>query len=546
MLACLPTLAAGLLAAAGAVWGTNPGSVAEPTCDGQVMVRSVGYYDARAASRSCDRRMPSDIDILPFTHINFAYAYFHPTTFEILPMQAGDEALYIEFTALKLKKPSLKTRISIGGKTFSERTNTPDTQTAFSDMTNSATNRQHFIDSLRKFMTTYAFDGVDIDWQYPSTDRRSDNTTDIENLITLLHDLKEAFADSKIDISLKVPGNNTLLSNFNLTAIQPHIDFFNFATYDIHDPIVDRGFAFPSSSFDQVRKQLGVQRIRGVDLEKVNLGFGWYARSFTLKDPECNTSGCFSTSFGRTGECTRLSGVLSHAEMYRIIKDNDLMPAYDAHAVAKMLTWDTDQWASFDDAETMRTKIGKATSLCVGGINVWSVDLDDQYHKSSNDLLRALGAIVPAGASSDDIEAIRDYREVMDRQETIEKACYWSFCGETCATHWLAFTHSKGQVPGLSGDLPCRGDDVRTLCCAPGSSMGRCDWFGWRGVGMPCAPRGCPVGKELVARNTNFYMEDPELAVNENHTCNGMFQGRDRDFPPHCLISLTTVLELGF
>ncbi|KAL4790837.1 glycoside hydrolase superfamily [Aspergillus venezuelensis] len=521
MRAGLPTLVVGLLTTAGAVCGSSSGPVAETSCDDQVLVRSVGYYDARASDQSCDRRMPSDIDILPFTHINFAYAFFHPSTFEILPMQAGDEALYVEFTALKLKKPSLKTWISIGGKTFSKPTNTPDTQIAFSDMASSAINRQTFINSLRKFMTTYAFDGVDIDWQYPSMNRRTDNTTDTKNLITLLRDLKEAFADSKVGISLKIPGNNALLGRLNLTAIQPHIDFFNFATYDIHDTIVDRGFAFPHSNFDQVRKQLEVQRIQGVDLRKVNVGFGWYARSYTLKDPECNTSGCFSTDLGHKRECTQSPGMLSHAELRQIIEENDPTPAYDAHAVAKLITWDKHQWASFDDAETVRTKLDRASSLCIGGVNIWSVDLDDTEHTSSNDLLRALGAMVPAGASPDDIEAIRNYKEIMDREELIQKACYWSFCGETCATHWLAFTYSKGQVPGLSGDLPCRGDDVRTLCCAPGSSMGRCEWYGWRGVGMPCAPRGCPVGKELIARNTNSYMEDPELAVNENHTCNG-------------------------
>ena len=32
-------------------------------------------------------------------------------------------------------------------------------------MASNATNRQAFINSLRKFLLTYAFDGVDIDWQ---------------------------------------------------------------------------------------------------------------------------------------------------------------------------------------------------------------------------------------------------------------------------------------------------------------------------------------------------------------------------------------------
>ncbi|KAL4945825.1 glycosyl hydrolases family 18-domain-containing protein [Aspergillus oleicola] len=518
----LPVLVAGLLAVAGIVRGSSSGSVAEPNCDGQILVRSVGYYDARSSDRSCDKRLPSDIDILPFTHINFAYAFFHPTTFQILPMQVGDEALYVEFTALKLKKPSLKTWISIGGRTFSEPTNTPNTQTAFSDMVSNATNRQAFINSLRNFMLTYAFDGVDIDWQYPGAQEHDRNSTDSENFVTLLHELKDAF-QGKYGISVTMPGNNAYLENFNLTGMQSHIDFFNFATYDIHDT-VERHYAYPNSNFDQVKKQVKVLRTQGVDLAKVNFGIGWYGRSYTLKDPDCNAVDCFAVSSGRAGNFTQLPGILSHAEIRRINEENGLTLDFDSHAVAKLLTWDIDQWVSYDDAETVKMKIDTATSLCLGGVNVWSMDLDGPEYTSSNDLLRALGAITPAGASPDDIDAIRTYKDITDRDASIKKSCYWSSCGGYCEDGWMSFAHSKGHVPSIPGDKPCRGDDVRSLCCAPGTRKGKCEWFGWRGVGMPCGPKGCPEGRKLVGSNTNSYQEDVELAINENYTCNGGVQ----------------------
>lgn len=43
--------------------------------------------------------------------------------------------------------------------------NSPNTQTAFSDVSSSAANRQAFATSLIQFMNTYGFDGVDIDWE---------------------------------------------------------------------------------------------------------------------------------------------------------------------------------------------------------------------------------------------------------------------------------------------------------------------------------------------------------------------------------------------
>lgn len=57
--------------------------------------------------------------------------------------------------------------ISVGGWSF---TDPGATRTAFSDMASSSTNRQTFINGLIKFMDTYGFDGVDLDWEYPAAD----------------------------------------------------------------------------------------------------------------------------------------------------------------------------------------------------------------------------------------------------------------------------------------------------------------------------------------------------------------------------------------
>lgn len=97
------------------------------------------------------------------THLNFAFAFFHPTTFQMLPMNPGDPELYTRFTALKLRKPSLQCFISVGGWSFNDPTNTPNTRKAFSDMVSTAANRKLFIESLGQFLKTYNFDGVDLD-----------------------------------------------------------------------------------------------------------------------------------------------------------------------------------------------------------------------------------------------------------------------------------------------------------------------------------------------------------------------------------------------
>ncbi|KAL4770196.1 hypothetical protein BDW60DRAFT_224434 [Aspergillus nidulans var. acristatus] len=498
------------------------GAVDEPFCGAGSMGRTIGYYEGWASTRSCDKRLPSDIDIEPLTHLNFAFAFFHPTTFQVLPMSAGDEALYPQFTALKSKKPSLKTWIAVGGWSFNDATNSPNTQTAFSDMAGSAANRQTFIASLRHFMQTWGFDGVDIDWEYPGADDRGGIDADTANFVKLVRDMKDAFG-SEYGISVTLPASYWYLRGFDLQGMAAHVDFFNIMTYDIHgvwdaDNKHTGPYVRPHTNITEIKQGLDLLWRNDVDPAQVNFGLGWYGRSFTLKDPSCNKPECIFAYGGKAGECTKSSGTLSNAEIQRIIAKHGLTPTVDADAMVKWITWDNDQWVSYDDGETIQMKINEASKLCLGGVLIWAVDQDGEDHTSSNDLM----GVGPAnGVSTADAKAYREAKQSMERGASISNSCYWTFCGDQCVSGFSEQAYAKGQVPHIDGDVSCSGDDVRTLCCAPGTSVGTCSWSGWIGVGMPCATEYCPSGSELIAMNTNSYVEDPELSVNSNLTCNG-------------------------
>lgn len=98
----------------------------------------------------------SDIDATKWTHINFAVALIDKTTYEVAQMAPTDIQQYMQLTDLKRDNQNLKVFISIGGW---------DTGGAFfSDMVSSPSRRCAFIDSLKRFLKQYIFDGVDINW----------------------------------------------------------------------------------------------------------------------------------------------------------------------------------------------------------------------------------------------------------------------------------------------------------------------------------------------------------------------------------------------
>jgi chitinase len=452
-----------------------------------------------------------------FTHLNFAFAFFDPKSFQMAPMTAGDEDLYRRFTALKSKKPSLKTWIAVGGWSFNDPTNVPNTRTAFSDMVASSANRQAFIGSLGQLLNTYGFDGVDLDWEYPAADDRGGVKADKANFVLLLADMRLAFG-SRYGISLTLPASYWYLQGFDVNAIQHDVDWMNMMSYDIHG-VWDAGnihtgpFLRPHANLTEIEDGLDLLWRAGVEPNKVVLGLGWYGRSFTLANAACNLPNgvCTFAEGGNPGECTQSAGTLTNAEINRIISKGGVSKGFDRTAAVKWITWDSNQWVSYDDGETTQLKIAFANSRCLGGKMIWAVDQDDLQSSSTNDLL-GLG---PAnGVSTDIANNIKDQINNLTQANAVASSCYWTFCGDSCKPGWFPATSASGQIAGVQRDTECPATTTQTLCCAPGTTLGTCKWEGWRGVGLSCAPVCSDPLATVAARNTNFGDRD----------CNGGYQ----------------------
>ncbi len=175
---------------------------------------------------------PEDIPLGYYTHINFAFALIHPTTFRIDAMSSATASLYSRVTRLKRKQPGLKVWIAIGGWAM----NDPGPyRTTFSDLAKSESAQDAFFESLITFMQTYDFDGVDIDWEYPVAEDRGGTESDYDNFVTLLRRLRERLnlADREYGVSITLPASYWYLKGFNIIEIEPHLDWFNIMTYDI-------------------------------------------------------------------------------------------------------------------------------------------------------------------------------------------------------------------------------------------------------------------------------------------------------------------------
>ncbi|KAI0467970.1 glycosyl hydrolases family 18-domain-containing protein [Xylaria cf. heliscus] len=484
------------------------GDAPRPSCSGsKVGKRTIGYYESWSATRKCSAVEPEDLNLSGFTHINFAFAFFDPDSFEIVPMDPNSGKLFSPFTALKEKYNGLQTWVSVGGWSF---TDPGPTQEAFSTMTSTSANRAKFIQALVKFMNQYGFDGIDLDWEYPQADDRGGQAGDMANYVLLAKEIKAGIG--KKGLSMTLPTSFWYLQHFDVNSLQNYVDWFNFMSYDLHgtwdaDSKFIGPLLAPHTNLTEIDMGLDLLWRAGVQPDKVVLGLAWYGRSFTLKDPSCNTPNgiCLFNGGAKAGPCTDTIGILDYQEISDVVINNNLNPVWDKEAGVKWITWDTNQWISYDDQDTFQQKKDFASNRCLGGLMIWAMDQMNQAQ--SNGLGQAPGVTVDQQADAAQMSA----------DQAAKLSCYTTDCNDQCKSGTNEVAEVFGQPGQVSTRDRCSKGQYRGVCCNDGTTMGKCTWRGYRGMGMSCI-QGCASGETEVITDTSVKDNDKE------QTCNGGLQ----------------------
>lgn len=191
----------------------------------------VGYYAAWTANSGFT---PIQIDATRLTHINYAFANIGPDLRIELGYPELDPFNMSQLYSLKQVYPHLKTLISVGGWTWSDR---------FSDVALTERSRRIFSDSCVDFIKRHGFDGVDIDWEYPVNGGLPTNVRrpeDRHNFTLLLQALREALdAQGQMDgvhylLTIAGGSGDYYPQNVELSEIARYLDFANIMTYDIY------------------------------------------------------------------------------------------------------------------------------------------------------------------------------------------------------------------------------------------------------------------------------------------------------------------------
>ncbi|KAJ8068769.1 hypothetical protein OCU04_002465 [Sclerotinia nivalis] len=371
--------------------------------------RKVAYWQIGSATRSCNALPIPLINTQDITHLIFAFMSISPNTFHVVPFDTTAVPLMYPFTALA--STTLATYMAIGGGGSSVL------PPIWSQMVENQGNRAAFIGSVEQWLSTFGFQGVDLDWEFPSS------LNDRDGFVALVREMRESFNANYpaknwgISVVLFVffssssispisplspddvgklrltrtnrPPDIYSLQFFDPINLEPYTNFFNFMSYDLHGPWEASNpslgpFIRPQTSLPDISSALSPLWFAGVDPSKLNLGLAAYGRGYTLSNPACHELGCAYTGPSLPGPCSTQPGILSMREIQVLIQREALRISWvgataavpdGGTAVKQIVFGGGRQWMGYDDLETWGLKRRFADALCIGGTVVWSLDL---------------------------------------------------------------------------------------------------------------------------------------------------------------------------
>jgi len=198
----------------------------------------VGYYPSWVAGGNYYINSPSKIDYSKYTHICYAFS---------IPdgngnMSSVDNASALRDLVSRGHAANVKVLLSVGGWLTSSPSNTP-----FEAISTNTTAINNFVNACANMVTTYNLDGIDLDWEYPTSKTRW-NAVAVP-LGNRLHSMGKLFT-----AAVSESGNNNGNNYDNVTML----DLVNIMCYG-NDALASSAMSYwTSRGVPQNKRMLGV------------------------------------------------------------------------------------------------------------------------------------------------------------------------------------------------------------------------------------------------------------------------------------------------
>lgn len=200
------------------------------------------------------------------THINYAFGH---VTNSFDGVRIDNPQRLKTLVALKAVKPELKVMLSVGGWGSGR----------FSEMASTDERRKAFAKDCLRVVEEFGLDGIDIDWEYPTSDMAgiSASPDDTENFTLLMKELRRVLP-AEMQLTMASAANAKYV-DFK-EAVQ-YMDFVNVMNYDMASAPQHHSGMYRSEMSPGITCEEGILAHveAGVPMEKLVFGMPFYGRA---------------------------------------------------------------------------------------------------------------------------------------------------------------------------------------------------------------------------------------------------------------------------
>lgn len=333
--------------------------------------RVVGYFRG-------DTKEVSKYDYNKLTHLIYCFMFLNGNTIGF--KNEDSRQTWEECVAMKKRYPHLKILVALGGWGGCE---------TCSDVFSTAKGRSEFALSVKKLISEYGADGIDIDWESPVIGGYKNHKAteeDKKKFTELIKELRRTLPPTA-EICFDANSFKEFLDrSIEWNEVMPLVDFVNFMTYGL--PTNKRGHtghhtALYSSSKQEESIDLGVRRLdsMGIPKSKIVIGAAFY--SFVVKEVDSVDNG-----LGRPGK-------FNENVIYRVIEENytsrnGFEYFWDSSASAPYLyNKQLQLFVTYDDKRSVAEKTQYALQKQLGGIMFWKLN-GDAYNNGLIDTIQTV------------------------------------------------------------------------------------------------------------------------------------------------------------
>ncbi|MEN9659397.1 MAG: hypothetical protein RL571_2862 [Pseudomonadota bacterium] len=319
--------------------------------------------------------LPLERDAARLTHICYAFANIHDGDVVLFTEQTSEQSQpravegIAHLRGLRSRHPHLKLLISIGGWGAD----------GFSDAALTTESREHFAKSAIHFMQLHGFDGIDLDWEYPSNDMAGikSRAEDKANFTLMLAEIRRqlnalAKRESRPEaylLSIAAGAGQYYLDGVDMPAVAELCDFVNLMTYDFYNGWAKRAghhsnlFNTPlDPDGDSCAKSVALFTAKGLPANKLVLGCAFYGRS--LLAPALGSAGI-----------EKSNGAASYSKIVHELLPAGAVKHWDGDAKAPWLMAG-DRFVSYEDEASIAHKMAFVKQQGLAGAFFWEYSED--------------------------------------------------------------------------------------------------------------------------------------------------------------------------